>query len=111
MSELCETLPIPLPAKVVVAIRSYLFFRDDLGGGRDGQDGLDGRFGAEGFEVGFQLGLNLGEVVLFDGAALGPEAKAIVLDFEEGDGVAPPGEGFVEDENGGFHPGVGIETA
>ena len=51
------------------------------------------------------------EVVLLDGAALGSEAEAVVHDFEEGDGVALPGEGFVEEEDAGLHPGVGIETA
>jgi len=51
------------------------------------------------------------QVVLFDGAALGAEAVAVVLDFEEGDGVALAGERLVEDEDGGFHPGIGVETA
>ena len=66
---------------------------------------------AEGVEVGGEFGLDLREVVLLDGAALGAEAEAVVLHFEEADGVALPGERFVEDEDAGLHPGVGIETA
>ena len=62
-------------------------------------------------EVGGEFGLDLREVVLLDGAALGTEAEAVVLHFEEADGVALPGEGFVEDEDAGLHPRVGIETA
>ena len=45
------------------------------------------------------FGLDLRQVVLLDGAALGAEAEAVVLDFEEGDGVALPGQGLVEDED------------
>ena len=66
---------------------------------------------AEGVEVGGEFGLDLREVVLLDGAALGAEAEAVVLHFEEGDGVALPGERLVEDEDGGLHAGVGIEHA
>ena len=51
------------------------------------------------------------EVVFLHGAALGAEAEAVVLHFEEGDGVALPREGFVEDEDAGLHAGVGIERA
>ena len=61
-------------------------------------------------EVGGEFGLDLWKVVFLDGAALGAEAEAVVLHFEKGDGVALPGEGFVENEDAGLHPGVGIET-
>ena len=54
---------------------------------------------AEGVEVGGEFGLDLREVVLLDGAALGAEAEAVVLHFEEADGVALLGERFVEDED------------
>ena len=102
---------IPFAAEVVVAICGDLFFRDDLRGGRDGENGLGGRFGAKGLEVGGEFGLHLREVVFLDGTALGAEAEAVVLHFEEGDAVALAGERFVEDEDAGLHPGVGIETA
>ena len=97
-------LPIPLAAEVVVAIRGDLFFRHDLGGGReDRMDSMDD-LAAEGVEVGGEFGLDLREVVLLDGAALSAEAEAIVLHLEEADGVALPGEGFVEDEDGWSSP-------
>ena len=102
-------LPIPLAAEVVVAIRGDLFFRHDQAkvGWKASMDvvGAERRGGRRRF------GMDLREVVLLDGAALGAEAEAVVLDFEEGDGVALPGEGFVEDEDRGLHAGVGIETA
>ncbi len=99
---------IPLPAEVIVAIRGDLFFRyDQAAGGLEFGGGL---VAAEGLEVGVEFGLDLREVVLVEGAALGTEAEAVVLHFEEGDGVALPGEGFVEDEDGGFYAGVGIEA-
>ncbi len=104
------SLPIPLAAEVVVAIRRDFFFWDDLGGGREGEDGLGGRFGAQCLEVGGQFSLHLREIVLLDGAALGTKAEAIVLHFEEGNGVALSGDRFVEDEDTCLHPGVGIET-
>ena len=66
---------------------------------------------AQGMKVGVEFGFDLREVVLVDGAALGTKTEAVILDFEEGDGVALPGKGFVENEDGGFYPGVGIETA
>ena len=62
-------------------------------------------------EVGGEFGLDLRQVVLVDLAALGAEAEAVVLDLEEGDGVALPGQRLVEDEDRGLHAGVGIEHA
>ena len=62
-------------------------------------------------EVGGEFGLDLRQIIFFDGTTLGTEAESIILHLEETNCVALPGEGFVEDENAGFHPGVGIETA
>jgi len=68
-------------------------------------------FVAQRVEVSGDVGLHLRQIVFVDGAALGAEAEAVVLDFEEGDGVAARGEVFVEEEDGGFDAGVGIEAA
>ncbi|MSU32233.1 MAG: hypothetical protein EXS25_06180 [Pedosphaera sp.] len=57
--EISNPLPKPLATKVVVAIRGDLFFGDDLGGGREGEEGLGGRFGAQGLEVGGEFDLDL----------------------------------------------------
>ena len=62
-------------------------------------------------EVRAEFGLNLRQVVLLDSAALGAEAEAVVLDLEEGDGVALAGEAFVEEEYGGLYSGVGIKAS
>lgn len=51
------------------------------------------------------------EVIFVEGAALGAKAETVILHFEEGDGVTLPGDRFVENEDAGLHPGVGIETA
>jgi hypothetical protein len=61
-------------------------------------------------EEGFNIRFDLRELFPTYRAALGTETEAVVLDFEEADAVALAGEGFVEDEDRGFHPGVGIET-
>src|ERR1035441_10578348 len=72
---------IPLSAEVVVPIRGDLFFQHDQTAGR--LEVGSGLAAAEGLEVGGEFGLDLREVVFVGGAALGTEAEAIVLDFEE----------------------------
>ena len=102
-------LPIPLSAEVVVAIRGDLFFRHNqaVGGPEVGR----GLLGPKGLEVGVEFGFDLWEVASLNGAALGTQAEAVVFGFKEGNGVALPGEGFVEDEDACLHPGVRVETA
>ena len=100
---------ITLPTEVVVAIRGDLFFRHDQAAGRLEVSGV--LSATNDFEVGVKFDFDLWEVILVEGATLGTEAEAIVFHFEEGDGVALPGERFVEDEDGGLDAGVGIKTA
>src|ERR1700721_1307396 len=108
MEEACS-VAIPIAAEVVIAIRGDLPFRDDQS---ESRLKVDSRLvAAEGLEVGFEFGFDLREVISFDGAALSTEAEAVVLHLEERDGVAMPGERFVQDEDGGFHPRIRIETA
>ena len=52
-----------------------------------------------------------GRSFFVDFAALRTEAEAIVLHFEEADGVALPGKGLVENQDGSFDAGIGIEHA
>ena len=53
----------------------------------------------------------LREFFAADGATLGTEAEAVILHFEEGDGLRLSSKGFVENENGGFHAGIGLKHA
>ena len=95
------------PAEVVVAVRGDLLFRHDQAERR--LEVLNGFTGAQAAQVLGNRGTSLWQVVLVNLAALGAEAEAVVLDFEEPDGLRLPGERLVEDEDRGLHPGIGIE--
>ena len=66
---------------------------------------------AEGMEVGVEFDFDLREIVFLDGAALGAEAEAVVFDFKKEMVSLCRARGLVEDEDGGFYAGVGIEAA
>ena len=99
--------PIPLPAEVVVAIRSDLLFRHDQAeGGLEGSTDSPARRRRRYSAI---SALDLRQVVLVNLAPLGAEAEAVVLDLEEGDGVRLLGQRLVEDQDRGLDAGIGIE--
>ena len=101
-------LTITLTTEVVIAIRHDLFFLHDQSAG--GLEDGGGLAVTKRLKKGFNIRFDLRQFFAIDRSALRTEAEAVVPDLEEADAVALAGEGFVEDEDGGFHPVVGIET-